>query len=263
MLEPAPSERAQLSARSELLKNLRSLLDDLNKRFDRRKAQLNNFGTESFGMIGHSIYIEALIHMSTLNVVTRDLSVEYMRFVETEPLSEIGLLFDAAALMNNEIVKSLRDCVTLMGVNEGEQYRKLALTIMSNGAKLSGLGTPVAIFEIVNAIKDITETSGVEHDDERKAGNFLLKIELFMMLSLSAALFATAVVRVRTSTDSIGEKPDAASDMKAAREFVTKRLLTTRAIFEKTETMPLLCFPEAGMWSENLDTKDSDTDAVV
>jgi hypothetical protein len=164
-----------------------------------------------------------------------------------------ALLYETGTMLNNEIYGDLKDCVTLIGVNESEQYRKLAVTLLSRGAKLSGLGIPVAIAEMIDAIKDIAETKGVQHESERKAAKFLLEIELFMMLSLPAALFATAAVRIRTANDNDGEKSDATSEINEAREYVKKHLLKFRGLFENADAKPLLRFPQNGMWMEELD----------
>jgi hypothetical protein len=253
MLEPAPSEREQLSARLELIENLRSLLDDLSKRFGRRKAQLENFGTKSVGLIGYSIFREAFIHMSTLNVVTAELILEFIKFLEKGPLCRSRISFEMETVMNKQTASDLRDCVIVMGVNEWDQYRKLALTLVSKGAKLSGLDIPVTVAELIDAVKDIAETGGVQNDEEHKTAKFLLEIEFFMMLSLPSALFAAASVHIRTAHDSTGNS-DTEADVKAAREYVTEHLLTVRTMFEKVKVKPLLRFPETGMWFENLNT---------
>jgi hypothetical protein len=250
--EPAPSEHAQLTARQKITENLNSLLEDLEKRFKRRMAQLSNFGTHTGSGIAHTLSREASIHMGTLYTVTSGLTLEFIQFLEKEPISRSAVHYSVSIREYDGVVKVLYDCVELMGIDESTKFAKLALTIVTKGTKVSGLffplNAPVAVAEIAETLKDIIETGGIKTDEERKTAQFLLELEFMMMFSLSAAEYAAAVVHIWTRTDPPQlHGIDGNADARAARAYVVQHLKKVRHSLSESEPQTLFEFPE-GLW---------------
>ncbi|MFN0107005.1 MAG: hypothetical protein ACKV2U_33535 [Bryobacteraceae bacterium] len=217
------------------------------------------------GRISSRLHVEYVVHVGAVIRIAQALFTEMQAWAVSRKPGQNAQSDKIDAFGWKLAVESLEQCIDVLKVDKTDQIIQVGIVIAEKMVDLFGGAQLKSYLELLKAIKETIDTSGVQGADHRTTAKVLLSVEVLLRSLLFTSQYAVAQVRCSTpgpgldfdvSLEVAGQKV-----MNEAKEVVVEAIKSVRLELEatldpdgqSTDAVKLSdCFPTDGFWPTDL-----------